>query len=91
MPIQEVVIDVQAVDEEIGFTALVGVDAQSILVRALDDVIVDHREVEAGRGVLHRLLGRLLMHAAAIEYRKQVGELQCGEVAEWQLELIFGH
>ena len=82
MPVQEVVIDVQAVDEEVGFASLVGVDAQPVLVRALDDVVVDHREVEAGRGILHRFLGSLLMHAAAVEYREQMGELHCGETTE---------
>ena len=91
VPVQEVVIDVKTVDEDVGFATLFGVDAQPILVRALDDVFVDYREVKAGRSVLYRLLDGLLMHAAAVEYREQVRELHCREITERQLELFFGH
>ncbi|MNV17465.1 hypothetical protein D3C71_1082540 [compost metagenome] len=82
VPMQEVVIDVQAVDEKFGFASLIGIDAQSILIRALDDLVVDHREIEAGRGILHWFLGSLLMHAAAVEYREQMSELHRGETTE---------
>ncbi len=91
VPVQVVVIDVKAVDEDIGFATLVSIDAQPILVRALDHMVVNHREVEAGWGILHSYLGSLLMHPAAVEYREQVSELHCREIAERQLELIFRH
>jgi hypothetical protein len=87
--VQEEMIDVQRLDVQIGRTDLLGDEAGAILVLALDQPIVDHREVHAGRGiVVAGLLLSLLVDATAVEDREEVGKLQRRDHAKGQCEPI---
>lgn len=87
--VQEEVIDVQALDEQVRRTGLFNEESRSVLVRVLDDLVVDHREVQARRRIVEaRTPLGLLVYAAAVEHREQVSELERRQLAERQREEV---
>jgi hypothetical protein len=91
MLVQEAVVDVQAVDEQIRRADFFSEKAQLVLVGALNDLVVDHCEVQARRCIVGAMpfLG-LPMNPAAVEYGEQVGEFQGQQFTERQLEAVGG-
>ena len=86
---QEILIDVKAVDEQVGAVVRC-IETQPVLVRMLDQLGVDDGEVKAGR----RLVGTesaldLLVDTAAIEHRQQMCELDGGYLANRQLAEVI--
>ncbi len=71
MFVKNVVIDLQAIDEQIGAAVWVGIEAKPILVWMLDEMGIGDGEVQSGWCLIRaeRVLS-LLMNAAVVEYRE---------------------
>lgn len=69
-------VDVQGIDEQTGRAQFFRDEPHTVLVLVLDESVVDHREVQARRGIVMTwVLLCLLVNAAAIEYGEQVRKL----------------
>ncbi|MNL36990.1 hypothetical protein D3C87_1591100 [compost metagenome] len=66
-----------------GRSALLRVQPDSVFVGRLNKTIVDNGEVQSGRRIIRPCFSfRLLMHTAAVENGKQMGQFQNGDIAK---------